>query len=59
MKTRFGRKMKPVLKIVGWVGGDDGGPPAQIEHKPQQKLTAKLQEMREAKNCAVNDEVPF
>jgi hypothetical protein len=31
MKTRFGRKMKPALKIITWLGGDGSETPQKIE----------------------------
>jgi hypothetical protein len=43
LQTKFGRKMKPVLKVVGWVGGGDE--PKQLDQLP--------------KNGDMNDVIPF
>jgi hypothetical protein len=43
LQTKFGRKMKPVLKVVGWVGGSD-------EPKPLDQLP---------KGGDMDDTIPF
>jgi len=42
-QTKYGKKMKPVLKVVGWVGGSDE--PKQLDQLP--------------KNGDMSDEIPW
>ncbi len=50
MKTKFGKKSKPWLKIVDWVGGKVAEPqPRQIEHSPA----------KEPARGDMSDEIPF
>jgi hypothetical protein len=57
MPTKYGRKSKPVFKIVGWktASGDGGEPVAERELTPRQTQQAKqIVDQRE-----MDDEVPF
>jgi hypothetical protein len=70
-QTKFGRKMKPVLKVTGWVCGDDGGgaPLAPTDGGPKPAPAdggPKLIEQRPQKaqkavvtDDMLNDFVPF
>jgi hypothetical protein len=52
MPTRFGKKSKPVFKVVGWKTADQGSMPAE------RQITAQ-QGKREVDEAEMDDEVPF
>ena len=47
MQTKYGRKSKPVLRVVGWKGGAKGKPQQLIETKPA------------GARADMDDEIPF
>src|SRR5262249_25212120 len=54
MPTKFGRKSKPVFKVVGWKSASGGEQPAPVERQ----ITAKQGE-EEVYRKEMDDEIPF
>jgi hypothetical protein len=54
MPTKFGRKSKPVFKVVGWRTASGGSEPAPVERQ----ITAK-QAKAEVDEREMNDEIPW
>jgi hypothetical protein len=54
MPTKFGRKSKPVFKVVGWKSASGGEAPAPAERQ----ITAK-QASEEVYRHEMDDSIPF
>jgi len=54
MPTKFGRKSKPVFKVVGWKSASGGGAPAPVERQ-----IAAQEAKKEVDHHEMDDEIPF
>src|SRR5262249_9190263 len=54
MPTKYGRKSKPIFKVVGWKSASGGGAPAPVERQ-----IAAQEAKKEVDHHEMDDEIPF